>query len=1239
MQSILGRLQNPDSIAVYELRDADGFMFPTGAEVVVTAHFPVDYDILVLSGSADPAARPWQSAPFVNAPFVNAPFVNVPFVNAPFVNVPFVNVPFVNAPFVNVPFVNVPFVNAPFVNVPFVNVPLPGFEPLTESLWITPGFEFENFPLSQLAGAPDGSKISGADVSPGDLGAENFSQLANEPVFFKGLSAEFGTGTEQVLVKVGPGEAGLYLAVIPQGGSFSTAPFSVEVEASIPPRTAELLPQYCDKGPGEELVPDGKTVSTDVLRYGSGDTLIVTQKERYMTSFEMDETAWSVWMQSMEEFFAMVGATVISLPSTIYDQADWNPCDVEVQNDLAQLIKDEIDFARSDLHEGAPIKYVQLMGSLDIIPPRYVPDETQTGNEVLFSSDLLTLPGTPLGAAVAEGYMLTDAFYVDDDPQPFNGRALYLEDISISRLVERPEEILANAQRFVANGGMINLVSTQSTGYDFFIDGTDEVNRILTSEFPVNNNTTRNNDLWDARYLRCAFFGAGEDCTKPVSEVNVVNAHKSYNGALTAKGFNCYFLPPEERPQGLDCSGEPDPLGEVVRSSESAGMFDNPDGLVAINGVTFSIGCHSGLSVPDAWGLPEELGLPLDPARDWVQEVGTWVGSWNFAYGDTLVADRGTEGILPLVISNFAQGMPLGEALLRAKWRYGAGLFEFGVYDEKSLVGLGLFGMPQATLQGAGGGSGTIESAFAATQVATSSSVTAAPVGELTIDYVEATDAGTIVNEQDGGSINLHSNDMGEWYSIGDPPQAQAIIGRPLLPVVKLFEGRRVPEGGTTIHGVALRGGTFTTYTERDPVFPVLTHDLIKNIDEPQLCVDTLTPTLLGSANRFDSPEGILESVIVQTGQFQCTNGEEVSGPEPYYVLGDFRIWNTMDLELMHPTEPQFEGDLKPPEVIRQDLLGDPETGIVYATLEARDDESDMREVIPLVYRDNGDGTGSATSYEPVARNGNVFEFELPDAFGNLMSFQYIDRAGNILAKTLKGSFLRAIEVAIRTSIINSEGETQIIVEIEDFDSLLSPYMTIDFGDGSELLIEFDDPASSSAYTLQRDQPELGDATVVVPYAYGDLTQDSVTIRVEVRASGALGTDEKTISRCSDPADDTSIDSANIVGCNVSSTGTTLLIDMVLLGEIAPEIQYRLVLTDSNTQIKYSDGEVTGPNKFKPTGFAGSDNKSISFELDAARLPWDGVSPIRFQLETQEGVSGGQGQGFIDTTDVKVYLR
>ncbi|MEE4143763.1 MAG: hypothetical protein V2I26_03110, partial [Halieaceae bacterium] len=375
-----------------------------------------------------------------------------------------------------------------------------------------------------------------------------------------------------------------------------------------------------------------------------------------------------------------------------------------------------------------------------------------------------------------------------------------------------------------------------------------------------------------------------------------------------------------------------------------------------------------------------------------------------------------------------------------------------------------------------------------------------------------------------------------------------------------------------------------------------------------------------------------------------------------YLVNGEFRIWNTLNLDPLRPIDGASDKDLKPPVVVLQDLVRIPGTNDVTATLVARDDASTdsegnlvaasgMREIIALVYSDDlaaggADGIpGMAKGESRPASDGVPVEFILTDAFDKQLSFQYIDKAGNITAKTLKGALLRAIDVSITTSIINVSGDTEIRVRIEDFGSLIAPYLTIDYGDGitKPQVIELD-----PALCLSTTDPD-GSCTIVLLKDYGNIS-GSITIKVEVRASGAIGSDEKTIAACSDAPGDTDVPGADIIGCSITADGTNLTIGVVIAGELSPDIQYRLNLPQTNTQIKYSSGATTGPNKIKPTaiesiveGASGEMNGLATFKFEAGRLPWDGVSPFTFQFDTQSGVAGGQGQGFIDTTAVKTF--
>ena len=1163
----LGAFDVPGTHAVFELRDPNGNEFPVGAEINVQVQVPADYDAVLLSGSSsDLNAAPWISAPWVSAPWISAPWINVPFVSLPFISVPWISLPFISAPWVNAPWINAPWINAPITNSP----------------WINAGYQYSDFPLSQVGlAAPDGSQISGIDVSFDDLGSLNVQALNNDPVRVKALSAEFGTEPEHMLVKMGPGEEKLYLAIIPQTGAFSTAPFNIQVESSQQPSQEQLLGTLCT---GEPLVPNSLPNSgngaVQVLRNYGTNSLIVTQRERMMATFGLSSDDFNTWLSTLDGFFSMVGARVISVPAEWYYQADTQPCVVAHQNDIAEKIKQAIE-AHLD-EDGASFEYVQLMGSLDIIPPYYTPDETQTGYEGLYAPDLWTRPGTPLSVAILEGNNLTDAYYVDRNPQPFRGRQLYVEDLSVSRMVETPQEITRSAERFVANSGYVSISSTQVTGYDFFIDGTEATVEALTRG-GFSPSRILNDDLWSADELRCQFFGQGDGCH--VSELGAVNAHMSYNGGISAIGYS------QNNP------------AEVFGSTESATMFDFPEVL----GITFSIGCHSGLSVPDAWALPDNVGLPLNPARDWVQELGMWIGAYTFAYGDTEVADRGTEGIMPIVIEKFLAGETLGKALIKAKWEYGTGIYEFGVYDEKSMIALNLFGMPQAKI------------APSMMMPVTSSIQPSNVGGGFNLNLVG--DSSTT------GALELQSNALGSYYTIND--QAQAVVGRPLQPVIKPIKAKLVLDTEIPAHGFVIRGGAFNDMLNFDPLFPTQVHDWVSSTQEPNLCVRTMTPAQLGAVTRFETPDGPLQTVIIQPGQFECTVPSELEGA--VRVTGTERIWTRVDGEITYPDRSDLDGDFQPPQVLQQDLLANPDTGDVTATFTATD-ASGMREIIALIYEDDDGvpgGPGSVTSVPiPVSGTTAVATQILPGAYRKRLAFQYVDAAGNVTAKTLKGSLLQSIEVNIATSVFNTQGQTLIIVQIENFDTLLAPYMTVDFGDNTErLVLEL-----TNADGTPKDIVSLqdGNATITLSYDYSGYTEPQVTVATEVRASGAQGRDEATLFACSDPIDALIAD-GDIVACGVDLLGDQILVDLYVAGNISNNVSYRLRIADTNQQIKYGAGAITAPNKLKAqVSPLGSDGLRFSFR--ASQAGYSGGA-FGFQLSTQDGVSGGASAGTVDVTE------
>jgi hypothetical protein len=203
------------------VRLPNGAALPVGSELEVSLTANADYDLIVFGavpGETPFEGQPLKTAPFLNSPFLNSPFLNSPFLNSPFLNSPFLNSPFLNSPFLNSPFLNSPFLNSPFLNSPFLNSPI----------------GLDQIPLSQLAGAPDPSTISGADVGLDELGSFNLAGLQNEPLVVKAISARLGNAPEQALVRIGAAETAIYVAVVSHDGAFAAAPYSVSVQASRP---------------------------------------------------------------------------------------------------------------------------------------------------------------------------------------------------------------------------------------------------------------------------------------------------------------------------------------------------------------------------------------------------------------------------------------------------------------------------------------------------------------------------------------------------------------------------------------------------------------------------------------------------------------------------------------------------------------------------------------------------------------------------------------------------------------------------------------------------------------------------------------------------------------------------------------------------------------------------------------------------------------------------------------------
>ncbi|NQU97075.1 MAG: hypothetical protein HQ548_05465, partial [Chloroflexi bacterium] len=750
---------------------------------------------------------PFQLSPFQLSPFQLSPWQLSPFQLSPFQLSPFQLSPFQLSPYQLSPWQLSPWQLSPFQLSPFQLSP------------------FQLSPLSTMSFiGVEGDEISGTDIDFAELG---LGGLAAAGVKIAGFSANRGLEDEAVLVRVDAAGTQVFAVVIGSNDAHSLAPYALQIETSVPFDQVVLasdldlgqedaFAQLCG---GDPLVPQPQALN--VLHDNASPlTLLVTQRERMVALY--GQAAWDDLLVQLHALSAdpAVEGKVISLPSGIYDEWDSNQCSIEDVNDLAADIRAVIE---SELQSNPGIQYVVIAGSDDIVPFRRVPDETVISNERYYLMGSFLQPGSPLFSSVMQGFNLTDDFYVDREPTPWQGRALYVPDLPIGRLVETPEEIAAAAQTFLDYQGALDPQTGFVSGYDFFADGSQAMAAALAAKVPVE---TLINDHWSAGDLLCELLGEGEGADCGSHDISAPNAHFTSYAGLSAGGFS--------GAGGLDNTD----YFTSVQVAEAGG----PEAPTPLNGgIVFTMGCHAGLSVPDGSALPADPGLGIDPALDFAQAMAiqraVYIASTGYGLGDD-AGLGGTELLLALFAEELAgHNAAVGPALARAKRRYLNSLSAMTVYDEKSSIQTTLYGLPMYL-------AGPME-------------------GSVDVQDDSGTPLTLTIMDPDGtagGATTIYLDEIvtddGTYYAADGDTQVTA--GRPIQPRVVVEDITGGDED--PVYGVLITSSQYITATSTDPGFdPVISRPTMEweqNPTEPQTCLPSLWPSKLATVNTLDMPGG-----------------------------------------------------------------------------------------------------------------------------------------------------------------------------------------------------------------------------------------------------------------------------------------------------------------------------------------------------------------------------------------------
>ena len=992
------------------------------------------------------------------------------------------------------------------------------------------GGSFENSSLSNMSSTGIvGSNIGGTDLQLSELALSN---IMAPGYTVAGFSANRGVKDEAILIRLAVPNTQLFVVVTGSNGARSATPYLLQIESSSPKVKVFA---------GSKLV--NPPAPQAFLRQDSAPkTLFVTQRERLTALYNMDATAWNALQGKLVSLasHSAVQGDILSLPSNIFDNWDLNPSSVDEANNTATQIRTIIQ----NYLTGKPgIQNVVIVGSDDVVPFRRVPDETVIANERYYLRSSYLKLGSPLFSSVMLGNNLTDDYYVSIKPAAWQGRELYVPELSVGRLVETPLEIGAAADAFLNVNGVLSPTTAFVGGYDFFTDGSQVLASNLASGGLAVNNVV--NPTWTADNLRSNLLGT------TAKDINAPNAHFTHYAILSAYGFAT-----KQR--------------DIVTSIDVKQAVD-----ALVRRVLFTIGCHSGLNVPDRESRTVDPSLGINPALDFAQAMAQqralYIANTGYGLGDT-DGLAGTELLLTYLAKNLVQGdISMGKALISAKQLYLSSTSPLTVYDEKSSIQATLYGLPMYRVM-----------------VSNPSAGGPVPSGSNTLSITDSGATTTIPY-----TLQPMISTNGTYYTAnGD---AQATAGRPVEPrIVKLLNNT-----GGNVHGVLLTAGTFTDTAGFDPVINRPTNEWELNPAEPLTALPSFWPAQAGALNNLALANGMLQSLIVTPGQFKATT---VSGIP---VRGIQRLYSNLSLELMRSTS----NDWQPPVINSVDFRGVNDT-TVAVTVNASDPSGIARIVVLRI----SNGSLSPTSLvlnSPLPASG-AFTLNVPFTAGDTILVEVVDGAGNISSATGKGATFSVIKVDASIDQVGAPGQPVVLrAAISGFETLTKPVSyLLDFGDG----------------TFADGQTTVANFTVQHTYASA-IRQATATLKI-TDAGGGVGVDKVLL--IFDASSDIGAISSNgdLVGGSAWIDSTSMTIVLRVTGLITDDFQYRVRIEapTGSAHLRYDGGKVTGLPGL--TGSATGNQLTLRFNL--ADLGLRSGDTIQLYTETQDGVKATQGAGNVD---------
>ena len=503
----------------------------------------------------------------------------------------------------------------------------------------------------------------------------------NLPVY--GVSTLRGTQDDAVAV-VSNGEVGNYTVQVSGfNGATSDKPYMLRAETT-PPVQPACTPRTFT-GPAGTAATNLVTtlpgqVASDV------NTLFVVDDQQLSRIYSTTTPTGASVVTKLNSTSNLTGYANAGFPAAVVHvdadtnvtsaYAAWNLCpsDPAKANAVTKAIADVLDTRRATYKN---VEYIVLVGGDDALPFWRLDDLTTLSTENGYAE---TFPSaSALGGSLAAAKMLSDDPYGTTEPVPFFSGQLDVPDLVTGRLVETPANINAQLDAFIAGStpGHLHPATALTTGYDFLSDGASAVSTALGAAATGTANKSAINDIW----TKSTLIGAGAllfpSSGAAAPDIVSLNAHADHNHFKPASGTTLFS------------------------AAEAAAATQTLNGRLV-----FSMGCHAGLSVFDAF-VPSNN---LDWAQLFAQKgAAAYVANTGFGYGDSNTIAysedlnrRFAQGAVAGLTNPTGADLTVGEALTVAKQGYKGDLGIVGAYDEKAMAELTLYGLPMYRIGGSG---------------------------------------------------------------------------------------------------------------------------------------------------------------------------------------------------------------------------------------------------------------------------------------------------------------------------------------------------------------------------------------------------------------------------------------------------------------------------------------------------------------------------------------------------------